>query len=56
MHVINQDANNFQMGSILQPKSRREVSPVEQFTIDCEYLAYFLPKRNLKNLKKKLTL
>ena len=29
-------------------KSRREVSPVEQYTIDCEYLAYFQPKRNSK--------
>ena len=25
---------------------RREVSPVEQYTIDCEYLAYFMPQKN----------
>jgi hypothetical protein len=30
-------------------KLHREVSPVEQDTIDCEYLAYFKPKKNLEN-------
>ena len=29
-----------------------QVSPVEQDTIDCEYLAYFEPKKILKNSKK----
>jgi hypothetical protein len=30
-----------------------DVSPVEQYTIDCEYLAYFEPKQNLKTKTKK---
>ena len=32
-------------------KLRREVSPVEQGTIDCKYLAYIVPKKKLKNKK-----
>ena len=30
-------------------KSRREVLLVEQYAIDCEYLAYFLPKKKSIN-------
>ena len=30
------------------------MSPVEQDTIDCEYLAYFEPKKNQKKSKKKI--
>ena len=33
---------------VIIQKSRREVVPVEQYTIDCEYLVYCQPNRNLK--------
>ena len=38
------------LGSRSLYRSRREVSPVEQYTIDCEYVAYFEPK-NIQKIK-----
>ena len=37
------------MYKVIIKKSRREVSPVEQYTIDRGYLAYFEPKKITKN-------
>ena len=37
---------------VIIQNSRREVSPVEQDTIDCEYLAYFERKKIQENFKK----
>ena len=36
------------MTKFIIQKSHREVSLVEQYTIDCEYLAYFLQKKSKK--------
>ena len=37
-------------------KSCGEVSPIEQDTVDCEYLAYFSPKKNQNKILSMRTL
>ena len=37
------------LDKVIIQKSRKEVSPEKQETIECEYLAYFEPKK-LKNI------
>ena len=36
---------------VIIQKSRRELSPVKQYTIDCEYLAYILQKKNSNKIQ-----
>ena len=55
MKILNiyQYFNQLQPKSLSIQKSRREASPVEQYTIDYEYLAYFDPQKRKKNIYKR---
>ena len=48
----NSSHNQYIITKVIIWKSHSEVSPVKQYTIDCEYLAYFEPKKDNKKFIK----